>query len=119
MHAIAEAVQRCRTDPDELGLVTANGGMQAKYSVGVYSARPAPWRADRSTELQDEIASWPVPAFTEHPEGWARIETYAVRHGRRGRRTAVVVGRLDDTGERFLATALEEDTDDPRPARRA
>ena len=23
--------------------------------------------------------SWPVPAFTEHPEGWASIETYAVR----------------------------------------
>ncbi|WP_081795270.1 acetyl-CoA acetyltransferase [Nocardioides sp. URHA0020] len=111
MHAIAEAVQRCRTDPDELGLVTANGGMQAKYSVGVYSARPVPWRTDRSSELQAEIASWPAPAFTEHPEGWATIETYAVRHGRSGRRSAVVIGRLDDTGERFLAMALEDDGD--------
>ncbi|GAA4711616.1 acetyl-CoA acetyltransferase [Nocardioides conyzicola] len=111
MHAIAEAVQRCRTDPGELGLVTANGGMQAKYSVGVYSARPAPWRADRSAELQAEIDAWPVPAFTEHPEGWATIETYAVRYGRSGRRSGIVVGRLDHTGERFLSTPLEDDTE--------
>ena len=111
MHAIAEAVQRCRTDPDELGLITANGGMQAKYSVGVYSARPAPWRADRSADLQAEIATWPSPPFTEHPEGWASIETYAVRYGRSGRRSGIVIGRLDDTGERFLATPLEDDAD--------
>jgi acetyl-CoA C-acetyltransferase len=109
MHAIAEAVQRCRTDAGELGLVTANGGMLAKLSVGIYSARAAPWRADRSPDLQAEIDAWPTAAFTEHPEGWARIETYTVRYGRGGRRTGIVVGRLDDTGERFLANALEDD----------
>jgi len=114
MHAIAEAVRRCRTDPDQLGLVTANGGMLAKLSVGIYSARPTPWRDDRSAdlqsaELQAEIDAWPAAAFTEHPEGWARIETYTVRYGRSGRRTGIVVGRLADTGERFLATALEGD----------
>jgi acetyl-CoA C-acetyltransferase len=109
MHAIAEAVQRCRTDPDELGLVTANGGMLAKLSVGIYSTRPSPWRDDRSTELQAEVASWPAPAFTEHPEGWSSIETYTVRYGRGGRRTGIVIGRLADMGERFLATALEGD----------
>jgi acetyl-CoA C-acetyltransferase len=109
MHAIAEAVHRCRTDPDELGLIAANGGMLAKLSVGIYSGRPAPWRDDRSADLQAEVASWPVPAFTEHPEGWASIETYTVRYGRGDRRTGIVIGRLDDTGERFLATALEDD----------
>jgi acetyl-CoA C-acetyltransferase len=109
MHAIAEAVQRCRTDPDGLGLVTANGGMLAKYSVGLYSARPAPWRDDRSAQLQAEVDSWPAPPFTEHPEGWAQIETYAVRYGRSGRRTGIVIGRLEDDGARFLAKALEDD----------
>lgn len=109
MHAIAEAVQRCRAEPEALGLVTANGGMLAKLSVGLYSARPAPWRDDRSAELQAEVASWPMPAFTEHPEGWATVETYTVRYGRGGRRTGIVIGRLDDTGERFLATSLEDD----------
>jgi acetyl-CoA C-acetyltransferase len=109
MHAIAEAVQRCRADREQLGLVAANGGMLAKLSVGVYSAEPAPWRDDRSAELQAEVASWAMPAFTEHPEGWARVETYTVRYGRGGRRTGIVVGRLEDTGERFLANALEDD----------
>jgi acetyl-CoA C-acetyltransferase len=121
MHAIAEAVRRCRTDAGELGLVTANGGMLAKLSVGIYSARPAPWRGDRSADLQAEIDAWPTAAFTEHPEGWARIETYTVRYGRKGRRTGIVVGRLEDTGERFLANALEDDAeilgalDEPEP----
>ena len=109
MHAIAETVQRCRLRPDELGLVTANGGMLAKLSVGIYSARPTPWRDDHSADLQAEIDSWPAAPFTEHPEGWASIETYTVRFGRHGRRTGVVIGRLEATGERFLATALEDD----------
>ena len=66
-------------------------------------------RPDRSAELQAEIDAWPTAAFTEHPEGWARIETYTVRYGRSGRRTGIVIGRLEGTGERFLATALEDD----------
>lgn len=111
MHAIAEAVLRCRTDPTELGMVTANGGMFSKYSVGLYSARPVPWREDRSADLQAEIASWPAPDVTEHPEGWARIETYTVQYGRSGRRTGIVIGRLDDSNKRFLARTFDDDTD--------
>ncbi|MBA2954141.1 acetyl-CoA acetyltransferase [Nocardioides sp. MAH-18] len=109
MHAIAEAVARCRADRDALALVGANGGMMSKYSVGLYSARPVAWRPDRSAEVQAEIASWPAPALDPHPEGWASIETCTVRFGRAGRRTAIVVGRLEETGARFMANALEDD----------
>src|SRR5690606_35235600 len=48
MHAIAEAVTLLRERPGEYGLVGANGGMLSKYSVGVYSTAPTPWRADGS-----------------------------------------------------------------------
>lgn len=109
MHAIAEAVGRCRADRDALALVGANGGMLSKYSVGLYSARPAPWRRDRSEEIQAEIATWSSPALDPHPEGWARIETGTLRYGRSGRRTAIVVGRLEETGARFMANAVEDD----------
>ena len=31
----------------EVGLVAANGGFLSKYSVGIYSTRPAAWRRSR------------------------------------------------------------------------
>jgi acetyl-CoA C-acetyltransferase len=109
MHAIAEAVERCRADRDALALVGANGGMMSKYSVGLYSARPAPWRPDRSPEVQAEIASWPAPTLDRHPEGWATVETHTMRFGRDGDRSAIVMGRLEETGARFMANDLEGD----------
>ena len=109
MHAIAEAVGRCRSDHEALALVGANGGMLSKYSVGLYSARPVAWRPDRSAEVQAEIDARPAPELDPHPEGWATVETCTVRFGRSGRRTAIVVGRLEDGGARFMANALEDD----------
>lgn len=109
MHAIAEAVARCRADDAALVLVGANGGMLSKYSVGLYSARPVPWRAGRSAELQAQVDAWEAPELDPHPEGWARIETCTVRYGRHGRGAAIVVGRLEETGARFMANALEDD----------
>jgi acetyl-CoA C-acetyltransferase len=110
MHAIAETVQRARATPGTFGFVGANGGIMGKYSAGVYSAAPAPWRRDRSGDLQAEVDAWAAPAQAEHADGWATIETYTVRHGRDGARTGIVVGRLDRDGRRFLARTDDRDT---------
>lgn len=110
MHAIAETVDRCRKEPGTFGFVGANGGLLSKYSVGIYSTAPTTWREDRSSQLQDEINAWPAVPLADHPEGWARIETYTVKHGRTGR-TGIVIGRLEITGERFIATGIDGDTD--------
>ncbi len=48
MHAVIETLDRARSAPGTFGFVGANGGTLTKYSVGVYSTTPAPWRADRS-----------------------------------------------------------------------
>jgi acetyl-CoA C-acetyltransferase len=109
MHAIAEAVPRCRADADAVVLVAANGGMLSKCSIGVYAAEPAPWRPDRSAEIQAEIAAWPAPAFEPHPEGWATVETYTVQYGRDGHGPAIVIARLDDGGARVMANPIEDD----------
>ena len=108
MHAIAETVQRARSHPGSFGFVGANGGIMSKYSAGVYSTTPAPWRADRSADLQAEIDSWPAPREAREADGWAIIETYTVRHARNGSRAGIIIGRLEADGRRFIAKGEDE-----------
>lgn len=108
MHAIAEAVAAARSAPGQFALVGANGGMMSKYSVGVYSAAPAPWTPDRSAERQAQIDGGAGEAVTEHAEGAATIETYSVRYDWETR-TGIIIGRLDADGSRFLATTEDDD----------
>lgn len=108
MHAVAETVARMRSKPGQFGLVGANGGVQSKYSVGIYSTEPAPWRADRSMQLQAEIDRRPTVAVTENADGLGVIETYTVRRDA-GRLTGIIVGRLVADDSRFLATAEDDD----------
>ncbi|NYI87262.1 acetyl-CoA C-acetyltransferase [Amycolatopsis endophytica] len=105
MHAIAETVVRMRDRPGTFGLVGANGGTLSKYSAGVYSTTPAPWRTSRDAELQAGLDARPTVPTVVHPDGWATIETYTVQHASG---TGVVVGRLDD-GSRFLASTQDEE----------
>lgn len=109
MHAIAETVNRLRARPGTFGLVGANGGTLSKYSVGIYSTAPAPWRADRSAELQADIDAWPTPEQAAAADGWATIETYTVKHGHNGERTGVVIGRLEADARRFVAMTQQGD----------
>jgi acetyl-CoA C-acetyltransferase len=110
MHAIAEAVERARKDSGTFGLVGANGGMLSKYSVGIYSTVPAPWRPDGSALLQAEIAARATVEVAEVPDGLARIETYTVKH-RSNTRTVVVIGRLEADGRRFIAKGVDGDSE--------
>ena len=111
MHAIAEAVQRVRTIPGSRALVSANGGVLSKTSVGIYGATPAAMAQDRSTDLQLDIDALDAPVHVAHPRGWATIETYTVVHGRGGNKTGIVIGRLDDGGGRFLAKVADGDSE--------
>ena len=108
LHGIAETVARMRSAPGAFGLVTANGGIMNKYSVGVYSTEAAPWSPDNSAELRAEVAARPPAPVTEAAAGPATVETYTVRYDWPVR-TGIIVGRLDADGSRFLA--LSEDPD--------
>ena len=107
LHAVAETVAQMRRTPGEFGLVGANGGILSKYSVGVYSTAPAPWRPDRSAQAQERVANWPTEAVTEKADGAATVETYTVRRDD-GRPIGIVIGRLDD-GSRFLSTTEDDE----------
>ncbi len=108
MHAIAEAVDRVRSSPGAFALVGANGGVLSKYSVGIYATTPTELRSDRSADLQQQIARLEAPAHVAHPNGWATIEAYTVKHDRKGK-TGIVIGRLEADGRRFLANTTPGD----------
>ncbi len=108
MHAVAETVAAARSAPGQYGLVGANGGILSKYSVGVYTTTPTPWKADRSRELQAEIDAQPVEAVTENAVGRGTVETYTVRRDN-GRLTGIIIGRLAADNSRFLATTEDDD----------
>jgi acetyl-CoA C-acetyltransferase len=107
MHAVAETVARMRSTPGQFGLVGANGGILSKYSVGVYSTTPTPWKPDSSAQLQVQVADWPTESVTEHADGPATVETYTVRRDS-GRLTGIIIGRLADNS-RFLSTTEDEE----------
>jgi acetyl-CoA C-acetyltransferase len=109
MHAIAETVQRARSEPGSYGLVGANGGIMSKYSAGVYSATPAAWTPDNGKDLQAKIDGWAAPAQARYADGPATIETYTVKHSRDGSRTGIVIGRLDRSQARFVAQGDDPD----------
>jgi acetyl-CoA C-acetyltransferase len=108
LHGIAETVSEMRDTPGQFGLVTANGGIMNKYSVGVYSTTPADWKPDNSAALRSEVAARPKVPVTVTADGPATIETYTVRYDW-PIRTGLIVGRLDADDSRFLALAEDAD----------
>ena len=107
MHAIAAMVRRLRDNPGQHGLVAANGGFLSKYSVGVYSARPAPWRGFDSRALQAEVDAWAKPAVAPG-DGEGVVETYTIDYSGKSP-VGTVIGRLMDGGARFVAMTDPED----------
>lgn len=104
-HAIAHMVRALRAAPGQFGLVTSNGNYLTKHAAGVYSTTPTagPWRRAPPAALQAELDRLPTVPFTEQPEGPARIETFTVLHGKAGPEHGIVFGRLQATGQRFIA----------------
>ncbi len=104
-HSISEMLRKVRSRPGSFGLVTANGNYVTKHSFGIYSTTPVKgrWSREAPGVLQARLDALPKAPFTQTPSGAARVETYTVMHGRQGPDYALVFGRLEATGERFLA----------------
>lgn len=107
MHGIASTVELLRQRPGTVGFVGANGGSMSKYSAAVYSAAPKPFGLWSDEEEQAALNAVQSPPVSSAPTGEGTIETYTVKHDRRGA-LGVIVGRLED-GSRFLATTRPGD----------
>jgi acetyl-CoA C-acetyltransferase len=106
-HGIAEMVARCRAAPGSTGLVFANGGFLTKHSFGVYSTRPAYHGRTDPAAYQATIDAMPHPPLVEKPDGLGTVEAFTVIHDRGRPAFAIVIGRLDDGGARFLSQMHE------------
>ena len=109
-HAIATMVERLRTAPGTLGLVSGLGWYMTKHAVGIYGTAPPvrPWERPAREALQARIDGLAHPPAVPTATGRARIETYTVLHDRDGvASNAIIVARLDD-GTRTFAN-LEPD----------
>jgi acetyl-CoA C-acetyltransferase len=102
MHGIACMTRALRARPTAMGLVGANGGDLSKYSVGVYSARPAAWTGFSSKAMQAGIDAWPAPAQAGPTSGTGVVQTYIIDYSGPAP-TAMVIGALDQGGARFMA----------------
>ncbi len=105
MHSIAEAVNRCRNEPDEFGLITSNGWYSTKHSAGIYSCRKPTkrWQRTPSALFQQQLAL-PRSLKIEHtPSGSFWVDSYTVWFDRQGEaEVGLLMGRTD-SGKRALA----------------
>lgn len=113
MHSIATMMDRLRANPGSKGLCTANGWFVTKHSMGIYSTQPreGTWEREDPASYQAELDAMDHPVVDEAPSGAGKVETYTVVHGRGGPEFAIVIGRLGETGHRFVAhTPADEAT---------
>ncbi len=109
MHGIAEIVARVRREPGSFGMVTANGGMLSKLSVGIYGTEPVAWRPSTSPRLQEQLDRRPAVPLRRYADGPATIESFTVLDPDRDSRYGVVIGRMDDDGARFIGAVAPAD----------
>jgi acetyl-CoA C-acetyltransferase len=109
-HSIAEMIRRLRSHPPSYGLITANGNYVTKHSFGVYSSLPTSgvWKRESPGVLARELDALPKAPLVEHANGPATIETYTVIHGKTGPQYGLLFGRLDATGQRFIANTAPD-----------
>jgi acetyl-CoA C-acetyltransferase len=111
MHSIVMMTDKLRKNPGKFGLCTGNGWYVTKHSAGIYSTKPTEgaWTREDPKSYQPEIDNEKHPRVVEAPNGSARVETYTVITDRRGKRFGLIVGRLNETDDRFLAHTLDDD----------
>lgn len=102
MHAIAEAVARCRAEPASRALVLANGGFLSKEAAGIYSSEPLPgWQPQSSAAIQAGCDAQAHPRLlSEDAEG--ALESFTVTFAKGEAQRGYAFLRTDD-GARILA----------------
>jgi acetyl-CoA C-acetyltransferase len=103
MHGIAEVAAKCRAHPGSRGLVFANGGYLTKHSFGVWSTAPRAFSRTDPATYQAGIDAMESPKLTEKPDGAGTVEAYTVIHDKGVPAFAILIGRLNADGSRFLA----------------
>ncbi|MDI1285008.1 MAG: acetyl-CoA acetyltransferase [Reyranella sp.] len=109
-HSIAEMMNVVRRKPGSFGMVTANGNYLTKHSAGLYSTEPTkgPWKREDPKKFQAELDARPKRRVDTKPSGTGTVETYCVTYGKDAPERGYILGRLDASGDRFVAMAPDE-----------
>ena len=109
-HSIAEMMNVVRKKPGSFGMVTANGNYLTKHSAGLYSSEPTkgPWKREDPKKFQAELDARTKRKVETKPSGIGTIETYCVTYGKDAPERGYILGRLDATGDRFVAMTPQE-----------
>ena len=109
-HSIAEMMNVVRRKPGSFGMVTANGNYLTKHSAGLYSTEPTKgsWRRQDPKKFQAELDAGPKRKVDTKPTGTGTIETYCVTYGKEAPERGYILGRLDASGDRFVAMTPDE-----------
>ncbi len=110
IHGLVTVAERCRAEPGSVGLATGNGWYLTKHSATLLSRQPGTLDSEFATRtIEDtsprngEPSAVPVVVRSQ-ADGASTVETYTVVHGRDGMpNQGIIIGRLLDSGERFLA----------------
>ena len=81
MHAIARTVELLRAQTDNIGMVTANGGILTKHAHGIYSATP-PSRPFKFQDVQAQVDTSNHRVTEANPSKPVQVEGYTVIYGR-------------------------------------
>ena len=100
-HSIAAMVDRLRTCPGEVGLVTGLGWFSTKHAWGTYSTEP-PSRDFQHASVQDRVDALEQVTVRQE-DGPITVETYTVVHDRSGEPHRIVVAGRHDDGTRVWA----------------
>jgi acetyl-CoA C-acetyltransferase len=109
-HSIAEMLNVMRRKPGSFGMVTANGNYLTKHSAGLYSTEPTKgsWQRQDPKKFQAELDAGPKRRVDTKPAGTGTIETYCVSYGKEAPERGYILGRLDASGDRFVAMTPDE-----------
>ena len=105
LHAIVEAVERLRKNPNKYAFISALGWYFTKFSAGIYSGQEPgrPWEREGHGAMQKRLDARQAPPLNTAPKGTATVEAYTVMHDRIGEPDyAVIVARMEN-GERCWA----------------
>jgi acetyl-CoA C-acetyltransferase len=110
LHSIAETSEWLRRGKGRFGMVTGNGGLLSKQSVGIYSTEPGAgeWRRENPADYQPELDAALAPRIELTPQGKARIESYTVMCDKGVPARGVIVGRLLADDARFVANTPKD-----------
>ncbi|TPX36158.1 hypothetical protein SmJEL517_g01650 [Synchytrium microbalum] len=113
MHALVAMSKSIREGKYRKGLVLANGGWLTYEWAVVLAKTPRTDGVPYTTKaaLPKEVTDVPIPPIAEVANGACVVESYTVQYSRDNKpELAIIVGRLNATGERFIANEANEQT---------